>query len=104
VFLISLLLAIKTQKIKAIFIYIMLGVAGLIILLCLGDGVDKQINMNSEKLLFLLLLFFPSLAIAIRRLHDANLSGWFYLLICFFKSFNFNALNNNIRCDIKFYI
>lgn len=31
--------------------------------------------------LYLLAILIPSIAIAVRRLHDANFSGWFYLLV-----------------------
>ncbi|MDF1748271.1 MAG: DUF805 domain-containing protein [Alphaproteobacteria bacterium] len=31
--------------------------------------------------LFILALFIPNLAVSVRRLHDSNRSGWWYLLI-----------------------
>lgn len=40
--------------------------------------VDFPINLLQVALS--LLLFFPSLAIAIRRLHDSGRSGWWYLI------------------------
>ena len=31
-------------------------------------------------ILYFLFIFFPSLAVSVRRLHDSNKSGWFYLI------------------------
>jgi uncharacterized membrane protein YhaH (DUF805 family) len=36
---------------------------------------------GSVGVLSLLLLFLPALAVTVRRLHDANRSGWLYLIV-----------------------
>ena len=47
--------------------------------------VDYYINSDSPmgylSGLYTLAVFLPSLAVGIRRLHDVNKSGWYYLLI-----------------------
>ena len=70
---------------------VVVGLLGAI-LLAVGSGLDDQglgvaavPNALGGVLLFALFLFFlaqliPSIAITVRRLHDANLSGLFYLL------------------------
>ena len=47
-----------------------------------GTGtITQQIPLNLAQVGFGLATFIPSLAIAIRRLHDIGKSGWWYLII-----------------------
>ncbi|PKM29548.1 MAG: DUF805 domain-containing protein [Gammaproteobacteria bacterium HGW-Gammaproteobacteria-11] len=51
------------------------------ILIYIGLGViDYIIGMNLLTALFALALLIPSIAIAARRLHDTNRSGWWQLI------------------------
>lgn len=59
---------------------------GLVQLLVLGDGTRGAVagaaSLGTEMLaaLLVLALLVPSQAVLVRRLHDANLSGWYALL------------------------
>ena len=44
-------------------------------------SVKQDIPLNILQLGLSLLLFFPSLAITIRRLHDIGRTGWWYLIV-----------------------
>ena len=41
---------------------------------------DEGSGFSPISSVFLLLIFWPSIAISIKRLHDRDKSGWFYLL------------------------
>jgi uncharacterized membrane protein YhaH (DUF805 family) len=42
--------------------------------------VDRALNMAFLNTIYSLAVFLPSLAVSVRRLHDVNKSGWFYLV------------------------
>jgi uncharacterized membrane protein YhaH (DUF805 family) len=56
------------------------------LLLALGYGINTLFQTNNPIVfmapitLFLLALFIPSIAVSVRRLHDTNKSGWYYLI------------------------
>ncbi|WP_166791827.1 DUF805 domain-containing protein [Cryobacterium frigoriphilum] len=68
------------------FLAAVVTVVALIQLLVLGDGTRGAVavaaSFGTEILaaLLVLALFVPSQAVLVRRLHDANLSGWYALL------------------------
>ncbi|MEQ9040740.1 MAG: DUF805 domain-containing protein [Silicimonas sp.] len=45
-----------------------------------GSGMDGQ-QVSILGALFSLVVFLPSIAVGVRRLHDLDKSGWWYLLI-----------------------
>ena len=58
-----------------------------LILLFLSFGIDGYLNSTDANSgygfisgLFILILALPTIAVSIRRLHDTNRSGWWYLL------------------------
>lgn len=42
--------------------------------------IGSLINFNSLSIIYILAVFIPSLAVAIRRLHDIGRSGWWILI------------------------
>ena len=48
-------------------------------LMLIAQFVDQSLSILN--IIYSLAVFIPSLAVAIRRLHDVNKSGWMYLLI-----------------------
>jgi len=58
-----------------------------LMLLFLSLGIDGYLNLTDTNSgygfisgLFILILALPTIAVSIRRLHDTNRSGWWYLL------------------------
>lgn len=48
-------------------------------LMLIAQFVDQSLSILN--IIYSLAVFIPSLAVAIRRLHDVNKSGWMYLLV-----------------------
>ncbi|WP_169973016.1 MULTISPECIES: DUF805 domain-containing protein [unclassified Campylobacter] len=46
----------------------------------LASAIDTTINSSIFYTISVLVLFLPTISVSIRRLHDINKSGWFYLL------------------------
>jgi len=44
-------------------------------------NIVQNIPINILQMVFGLLMFFPSLAVGVRRLHDIGKSGWWYLIV-----------------------
>lgn len=44
------------------------------------EGIDKETGLGFCSGILCLVLFLPSLAVCIRRLHDTGHSGWWYLI------------------------
>ncbi|MBM3273396.1 DUF805 domain-containing protein [Candidatus Kaiserbacteria bacterium] len=42
---------------------------------------DRAMGTEFMEILYVLVLFIPSLAVTVRRLHDIDKSGWWYLII-----------------------
>lgn len=61
-------------------VYILMLVLPLIIAGFLGLGETGQTIMSAIAFIVLIVHIIPSLAVSVRRLHDINLSGWWYLL------------------------
>lgn len=57
------------------------GIAAIIIDMMMGTY-SKEFSLGILSGLFCLVNFLPGLSLAVRRLHDINRSGWWYL-ICF---------------------
>lgn len=45
------------------------------------SNIVQNIPINILQMVFGLLMFFPSLAVGVRRLHDIGKSGWWYLIV-----------------------
>lgn len=60
--------------------YILMLVLPLIIAGFIGLGEDGKNIMTGIALIVLIIHIIPSLAVSVRRLHDINLSGWWYLV------------------------
>ena len=67
------------------------------------DGVDYAIGseIGWVGLVFTLFIMIPSLAVAVRRLHDINRSGW-WLLILIFPAFALGFLGNVAALEDQF--
>ncbi|MEP3207621.1 MAG: DUF805 domain-containing protein [Maribacter sp.] len=46
----------------------------------LGSATNSEDLMSLPVLLYYLVIIIPSIAVAVRRLHDQNKSGWYYLV------------------------
>ena len=64
------------------FILFNLIVSMVLVIIDLAIGTyDKQSNLGLLSGLYQLAVFLPALALAVRRLHDTDRSGWFVLLV-----------------------
>ncbi len=46
----------------------------------LGSATNSEDLMSFPVLIYYLFIIIPSIAVAVRRLHDQNKSGWYYLV------------------------
>ena len=74
------------------------SIYGLFMLITFLIDLHCQNKYNIVTMIYVLLLFLPSLSLAVRRLHDAGKSGWWLLLpllvILFFAPFLFSNPNS----------
>ncbi|KAA0699860.1 DUF805 domain-containing protein [Neorhizobium sp. P12A] len=71
--------ATRTEYWLFILMYFTIGVAAIVVDFALLGGGQTRVNILSSVVS--LVHFIPSIAVAVRRLHDTNRSGWWYFII-----------------------